>query len=268
MSEIEEKIRNLHKTIKSYSKKVAVAFSGGVDSSFLLSIAREVLEDNIIAVTVNADFVSQKEIDEAGAIASGLGVSNEVIYVDFREIENFTKNPPDRCYHCKKHMFDRIINFALARGCETVIEASNTDDLADYRPGLRALSELDVKSPLIDTRFGKEEIRKLSRERGLPNWNKPANACLATRIETEQPITKEKLRQIEDAENYLESLGFGLCRVRHHDGLARIEVGSDQLDFIFDPETRYRIDERFRELGFIYVTVDMGGYKRGSMNKI
>jgi uncharacterized protein len=267
LAETEKKIKHLHEVIKNYSGNMAVALSGGVDSSFLLSVAREILGDNIIAVTVNADFVSQREIDGASVVASDLGVSHEVINIDFREVENFTKNPPDRCYYCKRHLFVKIIKFAHARGCETVIEASNTDDLNDYRPGIKALSELGVKSPLVEAGFSKEEIRGFSKERGLSNWNRPANACLATRIETGQEITKEKLKQIEEAENYLESLGVGLCRVRHHGALARIEVGSDKLDLIFDPEIRSGIDERFSELGFIYVTVDMEGYKRGSMNK-
>lgn len=268
VAETEEKVKKLTETIAEYPLKVAVAFSGGVDSAFLLSVASEILGSDLFAVTVNAGFVPGRDIDHAESVAEALGVSHEIIYVDFKEIDNFTDNPPDRCYYCKRAIFAKLKEFAGAQGAETVIEATNADDLEDYRPGIRALSELDVKSPLIEARFSKNEIRNLSKERGVPGWDRPADACLATRIETGQQVTESKLEQIEEAEKYLKSLGFSLCRVRHHGALARIEVSPDKIGNILHSAVRRGIDKRFRELGFIYVTVDMEGYKKGSMNKL
>jgi len=267
IAETEEKVKRLTGAMAGYPRKVAVAFSGGVDSAFLLSVASEILGDDLFAVTVNAGFVPRRDIDHAGSVAEALCVSHEMIYVDFNRIDNFTDNPTDRCYYCKRAIFSGLKEFAAKRGAETVIEATNADDLEDYRPGIRALSELDVKSPLIEARFSKNEIRKLSKERDVPGWDRPSDACLATRIETGQQVTATKLEQIEEAENYLKSLGFALCRVRHHGALARIEVSPDKIDDILSSSVRQGIDKRFRELGFIYVTVDMEGYKRGSMNK-
>lgn len=267
IAETEEKVKKLTRTVSGYPRKVAVAFSGGVDSAFLLSVASEILGGDLFAVTVNAGFVPRRDIDHAESVAKALGVSHEVIYIDFNRIDNFTDNPTDRCYYCKRAIFSSLKEFAGARGAETVIEATNADDLEDYRPGIRALSELYVKSPLIEARFSKNEIRKLSKERGVPGWDRPSDACLATRIETGRQVTATKLEQIEEAENYLKSLGFALCRVRHHGALARIEVSPDKIDDLLSSAVRRGIDERFRELGFIYVTIDMEGYKRGSMNK-
>lgn len=264
--ETEEKFEALKELLASYGSGAAAAFSGGVDSSFLLSVAKDVLGDRLLAVTVNADFVAQSEVDEASGISKLLGVEHDVITSDLADIENFTENPPDRCYFCKKHILEKIVRFAHGKGYDTVIEASNADDESDFRPGKRAIAELGVRSPLAETGFTKAEIRALARKRGLPNWDRPSNACLATRIKSGDEITRDKLEQIEKAEDFLVSLGFGQVRVRHHGALARIEVSPEEIERLFDEEARRRIDERLTDLGFIYITVDMEGYRSGSMD--
>ncbi len=266
MTTAEDKLNKLKTVLEGYEGGVVLALSGGVDSSFLLSAAAEVLKDRITAVTADAGFVPQSEVDQASGISALLGVPHEVIRIDFHDIERFRKNPPDRCYYCKKHMLERIIKFAHERGADTVIEASNADDREDFRPGLKAIEELSVKSPLAEAGLTKKEIRELARERKLPNWDKPANTCLATRIGTGEEITGQKLERVEKAEEFLHSLGFGLTRVRYHGALARIEVAPGEIERLMDHEIRAKIDQRFTELGFMYVTVDMEGYRPGSMN--
>lgn len=266
MTTAEDKMEKLKKILKGYEGGVALALSGGVDSSLLLSAAADVLGGRITAVTANAGFVPQSEVDQASGIAGLLEVPHEVIQIDFHDIEGFEENPPDRCYLCKRHMLERIIRFAHERGADTVMEASNADDREDFRPGLKAIEELSVKSPLAEAGLTKKEIRDLARKRELPNWDRPPNTCLATRIRTGEEITGEKLERVEKAEEFLHSLGFGLARVRHHGALARIEVAPGEIERLMDNEIRAKIDQRFTELGFMYVTVDMEGYRPGSMN--
>lgn len=263
---LDAKLEELKGVIRGCGDRVAVAFSGGTDSSFLLAAAMEAAEQ-VLAVTVNADFIAQSEVDEASRVARQLGADHEIIYVPFIDIEKFAENPPDRCYFCKLNLFRKVISFAHEHGIETVMEGSNTDDRGEYRPGLKAIEELGVASPLAEAGLSKPEIRELSRRMNLPNWDSPQNACLATRIRVGDKITREKLKMVEEAEDFMRELGFGLCRVRHHGSLARIEVAPEKIPDLLDPEIRESIDRRLSEIGFLYVTVDMEGYTRGSMNR-
>lgn len=209
----------------------------------------------------------RREVDEARGIAAGLGVKHEIITADVMSLSSFRDNPPDRCYHCKKRIFSAVMGTAGERDLPCVLEASNSDDGSDYRPGLKAVRELGVRSPLMEAGLTKREIRALSRERGLGTWDKPAMACLATRIPYNEPITIEKLKQVEKGEEILISAGFGSCRLRHHGGVARIEVPPGDIDRLLDMPLRGEIAERIRELGFQYVAVDMEGYRPGSLNE-
>jgi uncharacterized protein len=244
-----------------------VAFSGGVDSTFLLSVAKDVLGKRLLAATVAFPLVQPAEVRHAAALARRLGVAHRTIRMAGILREPFRDNPPDRCYHCKRVLFSKLSALARERGLGCVLEASNADDTRDYRPGLRAVGELGVRSPLIEAGFTKAEIRALSRERNLPTWNKPALACLATRIPYGERITKEKLERVAKGEEYLLSLGFGACRLRLQGEIARIEVPEDEIDRLLESGLRRRIASRLRKLGFRYVTVDLEGYRSGSMNE-
>lgn len=266
MEEIYEKLEKLKKYIKDLGK-VAVAYSGGVDSTFLLKVSKEVLDNNVIAITLVSPLYPRSEIEFAKNMAKELGVRHIIIQEEniFKN-EEFIKNPPDRCYLCKKMEFREIIEYAKKEGIEYVLDGSNADDLKDYRPGRRALLELNVKSPLLELGFTKEEIRRLSLEYGLPTYNKPSFACLASRIPYGETITMEELKRIDEGEEFLRGLGFKQVRLRSHGGIARIEVDSDSFNIIM--ERREEILEKLKKLGYIYVTLDLEGYKMGSMNKI
>jgi uncharacterized protein len=260
------KLKKLREVIRGYGKRLALAFSGGVDSSFLLAVAMEEAEE-VIAITVNSDFVAQSEIDSADKMAKELDAQHEILHASFKDIEGFAENPPDRCYYCKRSIFNRILSFARERGIDTVMEGSNAGDQCEHRPGLRAIEELGVASPLAESGLNKEEIRKLSREIGLSSWDSPDNTCLATRIRIGEEITREKLEMVEEAEEFMRDLRFGFCRVRHHGNIARIEVSPEKIPELLDERIRDRIDRKFREIGFMYVTADMTGYSRGSMGR-
>lgn len=266
ISELQAKLGRLKAILSRYDGAV-VAFSGGVDSTFLLSIAAEVLGDRVLAVTISSPFEIQREIDEARAFTSALGIEHRLIEIDDLCIEEFRTNPPDRCYHCKKDLFSRMLNIAKERGFSAVLEASNSDDVGDYRPGLKAIHELGVGSPLMEAGLAKQEIRTLSRERDLPTWDKPSMACLASRIPYNEPITLEKLKQVGEGEEFLHELGFRACRVRHHGTLARIEVPAGEIGLLMREPMRKKIAEHFRKLGFTYITADIEGYRTGSMNE-
>lgn len=240
---------------------VTVAFSGGADSTFLLAAAHEVLGDNAIAVTVRDRVYKGSETDDAVLFAAARGIPCKVVDVDFETVPHFAENPKDRCYYCKKAVFTAC----LQNGGGTVLDGSNADDVNDYRPGERAAAELGVRSPLREAGLTKAEIRALSKEMGLPTWDKPAAACLASRIPYGDRITGEKLSQAERGETFLKELGFRQVRVRVHGDLARIEAEpSRRGDLLphFD-----RLQEYFKSLGFTYVTVDAGGYRMGSLNE-
>ncbi len=261
-----DKLERLKEIIRDCEKAV-VAFSGGVDSTLLLSVAHEALGDNVMAVTVVSSFMPGHEKKEASEIANLIGVRHEIVMIDENDIEGFTDNPVDRCYICKKYLFSQVLDIAEGKGIACVMDATNADDTGDYRPGLRALRELDVRSPLMEAGLTKAEIRELSKERNLSGWGKPAMACLATRIPYGEKITREKLRQIDEAEEFLRSLGYGNCRVRHHGKLARIEVSPKRIGQLMKPDQCRQVTEHLRSLGFKYITVDMQGYRMGSLNE-
>lgn len=248
--------------------RVAVAFSAGVDSTFLLHTAHEVLGDNVIALTGRTVSTPEREMHEAADFCKALGVRHVVADVDQMAIPGFADNPPERCYICKKALFTAFLQKADDLGFPVLVEGTNADDTSDYRPGLRALRELHVRSPLLEAGLTKREIRLLSREAGLETWDKPSLACLATRIPCGDAITPEKLAVIDEAEQFLRDKGLHQVRVRMHGGIARIETDPADFSCLTDPALRQETVRRLRELGFGFVTLDLAGYVSGSMNSI
>lgn len=265
MEELQEKEEVLKKYLKSL-ESVAVAFSSGVDSTLLLKEAKDVLGDKVIAVTAKSCSFPKRELNEAIEFCKKENIKHIIVESEELDIEGFSSNPKNRCYLCKRELFEKMIQVAKENGVKEVVEGSNMDDMGDYRPGLQAISELEVKSPLRYAKLYKNEIRKLSRKLKLPTWDKPSFACLASRFVYGETITKEKLRMIEKAEQLLLSLGLKQERVRIHSELARIEVLPEDIEKIAQKEIREKISKAFKELGFLYVTLDLDGYRMGSMN--
>ncbi len=253
---LEEELKNLG--------KVAVAFSSGVDSTYLLKTAHDVLGKNAVAITARAKCFPERETREAEEFCRKEGIKQIVFDFEPLSLEEFRSNVKNRCYFCKKALFSRIKDIAEENGIDNIIEGSNLDDLSDYRPGMQAIKELCVLSPLLDAKLKKSEIRLLSKEAGLKTFDKPSYACLASRFVYGEEINEEKLKMIERAENKLFSLGFSQFRVRLHGRLARIEV--DKEDFSKIVEFSDEITPYLKELGFSYVSLDLSGYKTGSMN--
>lgn len=246
---------------------VAVAFSGGVDSTLLLKVAHDVLADKCIAITVCSLAFPERENAEAKAFCEQEGINQVFFDNNEFEIPEYVNNSPDRCYYCKKSMFTNMKRLAEQLGTACVIEGSNIDDLGDYRPGLRAIDELGIISPLREVGLTKSEIREYSRQLGLTTWDKQAFACLASRFAYGEQITREGLQQIAKAEDYLARLGFKQYRVRKHGNIARIEVDKEDIDRMLEANMRDNIAASFKEYGFGYVTFDMEGYRAGSMNE-
>lgn len=255
--------------LKNYIKdleNVAVAFSGGVDSTLLARVATDTLKEKAIAITISGPQHSSVEIKEAKEFASSIGINHIVIEMKSIENEELIYNPENRCYICKKDVFSKIKEEAKKHGISNVLDGTNIDDLGDYRPGLKALAELNIISPLKEVGLNKEDIRKISKELDLPTWDKPAFACLITRIPYGEKLTNEKLRMIEAAENYIHSLGFNQYRVRNHEKTARIEVIKEDLPKFFNVEFMKEVSDKLKEIGFKYVSLDLEGYKMGKMN--
>ena len=263
--ELKDKLKRLEEHLKELGS-LAVGFSAGVDSSFLLEVAHKVLGDRVIAVTGVDASVPERELKEAEEFCKDRGIKHVLCTVDPMKNEEYRKNGPDRCYFCKHMIFTEIKRIAKENGIEYAAEGSNMDDLGDYRPGLKAVEELDVKSPLRQAGLYKADIRLISKAMGLPVWSKPAYACLASRFVYGEEITEEKLHMIDRAEQFLIELGFFEERVRMHGNIARIEVPPEDIPRLASEEIRTSVYDEFKKLGFLFVTLDMKGYRTGSMN--
>jgi uncharacterized protein len=249
-------------------KSVLVAFSGGVDSSFLLKVARDVLGDKAAPVLVKAEIHPEREETEAADLADALRAPLETVRACALDIPEVRENDPQRCYFCKRDIFTRLKAMAAARGLRWVADGSHAEDAGVYRPGRKALHELGVRSPLAEAGLVKADIRALSKEMGLPTWNKPSMACLASRIPYGEKLTEELLRRVDRAEECIRALGFRQVRVRSTGDTARIEVGRDELERLLETGVRENVAARLKELGFTYVSVDLEGYRSGSMDEV
>jgi uncharacterized protein len=260
-----DKQRALQENLASLGS-VVVAYSGGVDSAFLACVAHDTLGDRAVAVTADSPSYPERHRRMAVAIAERFGLRHEIIRTGELERPDYRANPVNRCYFCKHELYTHLARIASDRHA-VVVDGNNADDRGDYRPGRQAAREFGVRSPLDEVDLGKDEIRELSRRAGLPTWDEPASACLSSRIPYHSEVTDEKLRTIERAEERLRALGFRVCRVRHHDELARIEIGREELARALDPELSATIVRELKAVGYRHVTIDLQGYRSGSLNE-
>lgn len=264
---LKHKLSNLKQRIKVL-KQAVVAFSGGVDSTFLLRVCIDELgSDNVLAVTAHSQATTEQEFLESQTLAKLLNARQIIVESNELDVPGIIDNPPERCYFCKKQLFNKFIAIAKENGYNFIVEGSNFSDKDDFRPGMVAIKELGVLSPLKEAGLTKDEIRELSKEMGLPTWNKPSYACLFSRFPYGEKITPEKLKRVSDAEDILRQNGFCQFRVRSHSGLARIEVLAQEIDKFFDESFRNKITKEFKKIGFTYITLDLLGYRSGSMNE-
>jgi uncharacterized protein len=254
------------KEILADMESALIAYSGGVDSTLVLRIAKDVLGNKVLAITARSLVYPLREIEQAKNLARNLRVKHQIIKTQELANPKFVNNPRDRCYWCKRELFAKLMTIARNNNLKYVLDGTNYDDSDDFRPGIKAARELGIRSPLKEAGFIKEEVRLLSKRLGLPTWNKPTFACLASRFPYGTKITKEGLIRVEKAEGYIRNFGISQVRVRNHNQIARIEVSKDEIPKLLKEKVRDKIVSKFKELGYVYVAVDLQGYKTGSMN--
>jgi len=265
---IDEKLNRL-KNLLNEMGGVLVAYSGGVDSTLLLKVAADTVgRDRVVAVTALSPLYPERELAGAKEVARGIGVRHILIESNELEIDGFSQNPPDRCYYCKKELFEKLSNLAKEEGIQFVIEGSTLDDEKDHRPGKKAIQELGIRSPLKEARFTKADVREVSKDLNLSTWDKPSFACLASRFPYGEEITENALERVDQAEEFLFGLGFKQVRVRHYQSLARIEIYPEEMGRFLEGSMRERVVRRLKEIGYKYVTLDLQGFRSGSMNEV
>jgi uncharacterized protein len=260
------KERRLHELLGSFESAI-VAYSGGVDSAYLAWAATRALGRSALCVTADSPSYPDRHRQLALTLAREFNLQHEIIHTTELDQPEYRANPVNRCYYCKRELYTTLSAVARARGFKAIVDGSNADDRGDYRPGRQAAREFGVRSPLDEVGLTKAEIRELSRRAGLPTWDEPASACLSSRIPYHSEVTEEKLRMIEAAERVLRGAGFRVCRVRHHDLLARLEIGRDELPRALEPGVRERLVRELRAIGYQHVTIDLQGYRMGSLNE-
>ena len=262
-----KQLKNLREILLEM-ESVLIAYSGGVDSTLVLKVARDVLKDKVLAVTADSSVYPSEEIEQAKALAQSLGVRHEIIQSQELSNPKFIANPKDRCYWCKKELFAELLSIAREHNLKYVLDGTNFDDLDDFRPGFKAAKEFGIRSPLKEAMFTKEDIRSLAKRLGLPVWDKPSFACLASRFPYGTKITRENLAKVDRAERLLREIGLIQVRIRHHDTIARIEVPQEDIPKLLEEKLRRDIVSHLKKLGYSYVTVDLEGYRTGSMNEV
>jgi uncharacterized protein len=265
---LQDKYERLKKIIEEMGS-IVIGFSGGVDSTLLLKVAHDILKDKVIAVIGKSETYPEEEFNEAIKLAEFIGARYKIVTTEETDNLKFAENPPDRCYYCKTELFSKLKEIAEAEGIRWIADGTNADDVKDFRPGLRAVKENNIRSPLLEAGLTKNEIRELSRLLGLPTWDKPSFACLSSRFPYGMPIDREKLKKIDKAESFLRKLGLKVFRVRLIDeNTVRIETGKEEFKKFFEDDFRVKVVNELKKLGFIYITLDLEGYRTGSMNEV